>query len=241
MIKNLFFVAVIALFSLGGFSQTTTCLWQGGTSSDWNDASNWLLCTTPTGYPDATSAVSLPFGTNNPVISSPLAYAYNISQAGSDLTIQNGSTLVVESIYNLYDGTLTVEGNLVLFNTSGDPATLNIGITNTTGDNGVAIVKPTGGVTIQTGNLDIGSAESNFSASSGSMTIEGGGSVTVGWNLFVASGESGPGGHQGTLLIEDGGTLTVNRNTFIGTGNGSGTVTNNGTMTVNGIPPAPAD
>ncbi|MEJ2595303.1 MAG: hypothetical protein P8100_09310 [bacterium] len=216
-------------------------MWQGGTSSDWSDASNWLLCTTPTGYPDATSAVSLPFGTNNPVISSPLAYAYSINQGGSDLTIQNGSTLVVESTYNLYSGTLTLEGSLTLFNIPGDPAHLNVGVTNTDGDFGEVLVKPTGILDIETGNLDIGSADVNNNASSGSMTIEGGGSVTVGWNLYVAIGESGPGGHQGTLLIEDGGTLTVNRNTFIGTGNGSGTVTNNGTMTVNGIPPAPAD
>ncbi len=71
-----------------GSGNVTTKTWNGSAGTDWNTAGNW----TPGGVPTSSDCVTIPNVTNDPIVNTGNAWAYN-------LTVLNGGVLQINSNY----------------------------------------------------------------------------------------------------------------------------------------------
>jgi len=125
-----YFTSATGIVTVGASSCTAgTCTWLGGTSTDWNTASNWCG-----GIPTNSSTVVIPSGGNQPVISTgggSAAYCnYLTINSGATLTITGTNALTIttnitnngtfipgtQSTVILTGGNQTVSGNAMTFN-----------------------------------------------------------------------------------------------------------------------------
>jgi len=125
-----YFASVTGIITVGASSCLAgTCVWLGGTNTDWSTASNWCG-----GIPTNSSTVVIPSGGNQPVISTgggSAAYCNNLTiNSGATLTISGTNTLTITtnvtnngsfipgtgSTVVLTGGNQTVSGNAMTFN-----------------------------------------------------------------------------------------------------------------------------
>jgi len=77
--------------------------WQGATSADWNDATNWCA-----GVPTATTDVVINSGGNQPTIGSAGGTSRNLTiNSGASLTVSGAYTLTSTAIFTNNSGTFT--------------------------------------------------------------------------------------------------------------------------------------
>jgi hypothetical protein len=125
-LKKLFLIFLLTLLLYGNSAFSATIAWTGGTSSNWNTATNW----SGGAVPNTGDIVNIGTGTNftnQPTISAAPAKIPSIINIGNSkavtLTISSGFTLTVgainmsattkNSVINV-DGTLAVTGNIIL-------------------------------------------------------------------------------------------------------------------------------
>jgi hypothetical protein len=126
ILKKLFLIFLLTLLLYGNSAFSATIAWTGGTSSNWNTATNW----SGGAVPNTGDIVNIGTGTNftnQPTISAAPAKIPSIINIGNSkavtLTISSGFTLTVgainmsattkNSVINV-DGTLAVTGNIIL-------------------------------------------------------------------------------------------------------------------------------
>ncbi len=105
MKKYILSLVVFGLISFSNLAQTKT--WDGSTSSDWTDGSNWSDNIAPTGYDNSNNYV-IQNVTNDPVINSGL-YVIN-----GTITINSGATLTINSGSVIHGSTLENNGRVIL-------------------------------------------------------------------------------------------------------------------------------
>ncbi|WAC14830.1 T9SS type A sorting domain-containing protein [Dyadobacter pollutisoli] len=231
------------LFSLLGlvlsagsvFAQTT---WTGIINTDWNTAGNWS-----SGVPVATSDVTIPNVTNDPVISSAGALAKSVNiTVGGLLTVQVAGSLAINgsSANGLQNGgTVENSGTINITNVSGEYGIDNLGtFSNKTGglvtidnvgfagifnDEGVftneASIKigSTGGV----GAFGINSAATFNNTATGQITIDR--AWQIGFSVHIGTTTN-----QGSIIVGASGATNVEQgiNVYLGTfANGGGQIT----------------
>ena len=128
-------------------SPATICTKWIGKTANWNDGQNWCTGAPPTGIDN----VTIPVTPNNPVVSSAIATAHNITiAAGASLTVTGNTLQIKGNITN--NGTFTATNGTIEFN---GPAAQNVAAatfaTNTIKD---LVISNTVGVTLG-GTLNI--------------------------------------------------------------------------------------
>jgi hypothetical protein len=217
--KNLLLLFVTLLLSQQLFAQTKT--WTGTVNTEWNNAANW----NPSGIPTSTDNVSITTATNPPVISSGSVAAKSvfINAVGASLTINSGATLTVSSdvatsTVQVFRGTLTNNGTLVVNNANSSVVSNNAALS-------------------ANNNSNINNA--------GTMTIDGGVNFAIFMNAGAFNNQTGgtvtATGLDALRLVSAGSGFTnATGATFTGTGTSKslfmqpGTFTNNGVMTLTG-------
>lgn len=180
-------------------------VWQGGTSDDWTDGSNWSTGTAPASNATVTINSSSP---NAPVLgkSSGVAAPVGTLQVGmvagtSAFTIQNGSTLAVSGALANYIGN-AAGGNATVTVTGPGSSLSFTGIANV-GNMGTGTLNISNGARVSATNA-LGLAFGN-SAGSGVLNITGGGTLIT----TSASVRNGIATVSGPGSLWDTGTLSV--------------------------------
>ncbi|MFC1733881.1 S8 family serine peptidase, partial [candidate division KSB1 bacterium] len=138
-----------------------TGLWTGGTSTDWNTASNWDDNSVPTSSTD----VTIPGGcTYYPDLSGDLTVG---TSAGTydcqSLTIQNGGSLEINDALTVTNS-MTVDGEYTCTNSGSNSQQIGSGGSLTVSSNGV----------MKLGNQTSGNAYTDLVVNGGTLTITGG-------------------------------------------------------------------
>lgn len=188
---------------------TTALVWTGTTSTDWFTASNWNLGSVP----DATTDVTIPNVTNDPVINGADAAAKSLTISDGVLSIGGGYDITVEQ--DVIIGS-TGAGTLDAFGSSG--TVISVGGNWTRGATGVFI--PGGGTVDFTGTSGTKTID-NRSSSFDNITFSGNSTFNLG-----ATG--GTIDINGTLTIDATATVTMTTNGYNLTH--SGNLVNNGTF-----------
>lgn len=179
----------------------TTTTWDGSSSTDWNDPTNW-----DNGVPDSTKDAIIVFATNQPVINagpankSAQALIMNSASGAVSLTINSGFSLTVEKVdtfigtspgsnVNLtINGVLTIDGG-VTYTTGICRGTVNgttdfggSGVLTSTSDGNISIVAGTGAAAVSfvtttttlTGTVAVlsGELEIQTNANFGTLSID---------------------------------------------------------------------
>jgi len=197
--------------------------WNGNTSTDWNDATNWA-----SGIPLSSTNVDIPSApANQPVIGSANGVCNNITiESGGTLTITSSNTLTVSGNW-VNNGTFTANSSTVTFNGT---TTISGSSTNTfnniTINGGHSLTGPS------SANMNVGANWSNsgtFNHNNGTVTFCNGTTNTI-----ISGSSTNSFNNVGILL----GTLTGPSGNMNVKGNWSdnfGIYTNNsGTVTFNG-------
>jgi hypothetical protein len=211
----------------------TTGSWLGGTSTDWNTASNWCG-----GVPTATTDVTISSGTT---------YQPNIGSAGGlcrNITINNGATLTMGGAYSLTvsgdwtlntGGTFTPSTSIVTFNGTGAQAINGTAASQTFYN--VTLTK-TAGTTLSVSGSTISLTVNNLTETTGNFTapatlnINGTATLTAG--TFTAGANTNVGGdwtNYGAMFTHSSGTVTFNGTFAQALGGSAGTTFNN--LTIN--------
>ena len=87
--------SILNVFAVSGKVADTPCYeWTGTANSNWNNVTNWCGGALPT----TAANVTIPATSHNPVISSGVAYANNLTvNEGAILTVNSGATLTVQN------------------------------------------------------------------------------------------------------------------------------------------------
>jgi T5SS/PEP-CTERM-associated repeat protein len=178
--------------------------WTGGTSGDWNTATNWSLGNVPT----AQNAIVDTAPANIATISA------DISATPNDIVVRGGGRL------NHVAGTAGTGGGSWMFIGQNDTAgTYNLADTNSAGSGITGFAQGTGSLNA-TGNLLVGAFGDNRT---GTVRVNTSGTLAVSGELFVGDSTNS----AGTFDLESG-TVTVNNKTLIGNNNGVGVVVQTG-------------
>lgn len=133
-----------------GIAAATSLTWTGSTSTAWNQASNWGMCTPPSCGIDALIVSSA----NQPVISSNQSVRNLTIAAGASLTISPGVTLTVCGDLNVYGTLIADPTSTILFNNGSTVQNINGTLTGTNALPNVTITKTGGSVSLNN-NCDI--------------------------------------------------------------------------------------
>lgn len=172
---------VMALQSSAWAAPATSTTWQGGSSADWFDSSNWSAGLPTQQAPQTFVYITSPVPGVQPIITTPGAVANHMflgSVGGSGLNVSAGGTLTASSI--------------IVSNSSNNGSTSNI-----TQQSGVLNVMGNGS-TVTTSDLTLG----YYSA--GTLTVSNGGSVVVA--SAVSLGSLANATSHGTLNVSGNGS-----------------------------------
>ncbi len=215
--RKMFFALAIVfgVLALGApHAQAANKTWDGSTSTDWTDGTNWSSNSVPSGNDN----IRIPGGlTNYPVISSTvtgLTGTITVNNTGSNasLTVNTGGSLTLAGGLTISStGTLNVSGGTISMasNKITDNGTLNF----SSGSVNVQDIDGSGSISMTGGTLTIGrdfkiANPSQFTASGGTVIFTGtatGGAFLAGtyyfYNLAVVSGNPGFSSHSTTIVI----------------------------------------
>jgi autotransporter-associated beta strand protein len=201
--------AIVVSFSL---SAANAADWSGGTSTDWNTATNWSGGLVPTGG----NAVINNGGSGNiATISATLSVTPN------DIDIRNGSRLDHTA------GTAGTNGGAWMFVGQDNSAgTYNLANTGSAGAGITGFAQGSGSLNA-TGNLLVGAFGDNRT---GTVRVNTSGTLAISNELFIGDSQNS----TGNFLLESG-TVTVNNKIFVGNNKAIGTITmSGGTITKTG-------
>ncbi len=203
------FVAVAALTALIAASGSSIVrgqenVWTGGTSTDWNDATNWSLGNVPV----AQNAVVDTAPTNIATISA------DITATPNDIIVRGGGRV------DHVAGTAGTGGGSWMFIGQNDTAgTYNLADTASAGAGVTGFAQGSGSLNA-TGNLLVGAFGENRT---GTLRVNTSGTLAVSGELFIGDALNS----LGDLSLETGG-VTVGNKIYVGNNNGTGTVTQSG-------------
>ncbi len=119
------FIVVVLLFIFGASNANAQAVGDYGTryntgaSTNWNTASNWLVCVTAGTWTGATNATATPTNTKTLWIRTGALYAANGTSTCLNLNIESGATLSVGNATMTVSGTTIINGTFNLLSTSG--------------------------------------------------------------------------------------------------------------------------
>jgi hypothetical protein len=170
LIKSLFFQLLMIAVMLMIASHTSAQTWTGSTSNDWYTASNWSG-----GVPTASSDVTIPAGTTNPVL---INSSQTFVQAKS-LTVNSGATITIDINGAIYitetidiNGSVTGAGTIVANGTSNQ--NVKGTMSNFTNNNASQTVYASGNLVVSSTFVNISTGKMDF----GSYTLSGPSTVT---------------------------------------------------------------
>ena len=201
--------AIVVSFSL---SAANAADWTGGTSTDWNTATNWSGGSIPTGQ----NAII-----NNGGAGSIATISANLSVTPNDIDIRNGSRLDHTA------GTAGTNGGAWMFVGQDNSAgTYNLANTGSAGAGITGFAQGSGSLNA-TGNLLVGAFGDNRT---GTVRVNTSGTLAVSNELFIGDSQNS----TGNFLLESG-TMTVNNKIFVGNNKANGSLTmSGGTLTKTG-------
>ena len=184
--------------------------WQGATSADWNDATNWCA-----GVPTATTDVVINSGGNQPTIGSAGGTSRNLTiNSGASLTVSGAYTLTINGNFTNNSGTFTPGSAAIVI--AGTAAQSIAGFTTT----GTVSMTKTGGTATLQGNVN--GAGLTINGSGGTLNLGSGLTHTFTGDVTLTAG---------TL---NGGSSTLNENNVSATAwGGTGSNFTCGSSTVN--------
>lgn len=186
---RIFMIAFLAFMSSAVFGQT----WNGSTSSDWNNASNWNG-----GVPSSNSAVTIPGNTSfNPIISTAVtvkSITVGDWNNATILTVNGGDFTVSENVTLVNYGELKMESGSITFSKAKNNSSFSFAYTSAA----ITLVNGT-----FTSNLDI---QVNGAMNTGSATVVMGGILTAASGKTISS-TAGNWTLNGSLVVN--GTLDL--------------------------------
>jgi autotransporter-associated beta strand protein len=201
--------AVVVSF---GISAANAADWTGGTSTDWNDATNWSGGSVPTGE----NAIINNGGSGNIA-----TISANLSVTPNDIDVRNGSRLDHTA------GIAGTNGGAWMFvGQDNSEGTYNLANTGLAGAGITGFTQGSGSLNA-TGNLLVGAFGDNRT---GTVRVNTSGTLAVSNELFIGDSQNS----TGNFLLESG-TVTVNNKIFVGNNKAIGTLTmSGGTLTKTG-------
>jgi autotransporter-associated beta strand protein len=195
-----------------GISAVNAADWTGGTSTDWNTATNWSGGLIPTGE----NAIINNGGSGNIA-----TISADLSVTPNDIDVRNGSRLDHTA------GTAGTNGGAWMFVGQDNSAgTYNLANTGSAGAGITGFAQGSGSLNA-TGNLLVGGFGDNRT---GTVRVNTSGTLAVSNELFIGDSQNS----TGNFLLESG-TVTVNNKIFVGNNKGNGTLTmSGGTLTKTG-------
>ena len=203
---------VTAIVVSFGLSAAYAADWTGGTSTDWNTATNWSGGLIPTGE----NAII-----NNGGSGSIATISANLSVTPNDIDIRNGSRLDHTA------GIAGTNGGAWMFVGQDNSAgTYNLANTGSAGAGITGFAQGSGSLNA-TGNLLVGAFGDNRT---GTARVNTSGTLAISNELFIGDSQNS----TGNFLLESG-TVTVNNKIFVGNNKAIGTLTmSGGTITKTG-------
>ena len=203
---------VTAIVVSFGLSAAYAADWTGGTSTDWNTATNWSGGLIPTGE----NAII-----NNGGSGSIATISANLSVTPNDIDIRNGSRLDHTA------GIAGTNGGAWMFVGQNNSAgTYNLANTGSAGAGITGFAQGSGSLNA-TGNLLVGAFGDNRT---GTVRVNTSGTLAISNELFIGDSQNS----TGNFLLESG-TVTVNNKIFVGNNKAIGTLTmSGGTITKTG-------
>lgn len=194
-----------------GISAANAADWTGGTSTDWNTATNWSGGSVPTGQ----NAIINNTSGNIATISA------NLLANPNDIDVRNGSRLDHTA------GIAGTNGGAWMFVGQDNSAgTYNLANTGSAGAGITGFAQGSGSLNA-TGNLLVGAFGDNRT---GTVRVNTSGTLAVSNELFIGDSQNS----TGNFLLESG-TVTVNNKIFVGNNRANGTITmSGGTITKTG-------
>ncbi len=210
---------ITALIALTTVASATTN-WVGGTSTDWNDGSNWAGGLAPGSAPDTNAYIGSLGGGNPPYTATITAAIANVN----DLQIARGGG---PALVNHTAGSATAN-SWIDVGTAGGTGTYNVADVNSTGGTLTGFGVGTGSISAG-GRLYVGGVAFDNGGGTGNMNINTSGTVNIGNRLYVGM-QNGNGN-----VRMDGGTLAIGNDLGIGVNNGVGVFNMSlGTVTTGG-------
>jgi autotransporter-associated beta strand protein len=205
-------IGVVAIVVSISLSAANAADWTGGTSTDWNTATNWSGGLIPTGE----NAIINNGGSGNIA-----TISANLSVTPNDIDIRNGSRLDHTA------GTAGTNGGAWMFVGQDNSAgTYNLANTGSAGAGITGFAQGSGSLNA-TGNLLVGAFGDNRT---GTVRVNTSGTLAVSNELFIGDSQNS----TGNFLLESG-TVTVNNKIFVGNNKAIGTLTmSGGTITKTG-------
>jgi autotransporter-associated beta strand protein len=203
---------VTAIVISFGLSAANAADWTGGTSTDWNTATNWSGGLVPTGE----NAIINNGGSGNIA-----TISADLSVTPNDIDVRNGSRLDHTA------GIAGTNGGAWMFVGQDNSAgTYNLANTGSAGAGITGFAQGSGSLNA-TGNLLVGAFGDNRT---GTVRVNTSGTLAVSNELFIGDSQNS----TGNFLLESG-TVTVNNKIFVGNNKANGALTmSGGTLTKTG-------